>query len=84
MFTIYENNQKISGACRSFMLCLDYVVISPFIYFKSTWSWILQFCFTRHTPNKSHIFSNPLFGSVQESDCFVLAMRTLKLILHLI
>ena len=34
MFSIYENNKKISGACRSFVLCLDYVAISPFIYFK--------------------------------------------------
>ena len=34
MLSIYENNEKISGACRSFVLCLDYVAISPFIYFK--------------------------------------------------
>ena len=36
MFSIYENNEKISGACRSFVLCLDYVAISPFIYFKTS------------------------------------------------
>ena len=34
MFSIYKNNKKISGACRSFVLCLDYVAISPFIDFK--------------------------------------------------
>ena len=34
MFSIYENNKKISGACRSFVLCLDYVAISPFICFN--------------------------------------------------
>ena len=34
MISIYENNKKINGACRSFVLCLDYVAISPFIYFK--------------------------------------------------
>ena len=34
MFSIYENNKKMSGACRSFVLCLDYLAISPFIYFK--------------------------------------------------
>ena len=34
MFSIYENNKKISGACHSFVLCLDYVAISLFICFK--------------------------------------------------
>ena len=38
MFSIYENNQKISGACRSFVLCLDNVAISPFIYFNTFYS----------------------------------------------
>ena len=35
MFLINENNRKISGACRYFVLCLDCVDISPFIYFNS-------------------------------------------------
>ena len=35
MFSIYENNKKISGACHSFVLCLDYVAISPFICFNT-------------------------------------------------
>ena len=35
MFSIYENNKKISGACCSFVLCLDNVAISPFIYLKT-------------------------------------------------
>ena len=39
MFSIYENNTKISGACRSFVLCLDYVAVSPFIYFKNIEAW---------------------------------------------
>ena len=43
MFSIYENNKKISGACHSFVLCLDYVATSPFIYFKAA--------FTRGRPN---------------------------------
>ena len=34
MFSIYENNKKNGGGCRSFVLCLDYVAISPFTYFK--------------------------------------------------
>ena len=34
MFSIYKNNRKISGACRSIVLCLDYVAISPFTYFN--------------------------------------------------
>ena len=34
MFSIYENNKKICGSCRSFVLCLDYVAISPFICFN--------------------------------------------------
>ena len=39
MFSIYENNKKISGACRSLVLCLDYVVTSHFIYFKFRYEW---------------------------------------------
>ena len=35
MISMYESNKKISGAYRSFVLCLDYVAISPFIYFKT-------------------------------------------------
>ena len=35
MFSIYENNKKISGACRSFVLCLDCVGLSPFICFNA-------------------------------------------------
>ena len=34
MFSIFEKNKKINGADRSFVLCLDYVAISPFIYFN--------------------------------------------------
>ena len=34
MFLIYENNKKIVGACRSFVLFLDYAAMSPFTYFK--------------------------------------------------
>ena len=37
MFLIDENKRKISGACRSFVLYLDFVAISPFIYFNSNW-----------------------------------------------
>ena len=36
MFSIYENNKKISGACRSYLLCLDYAAISPFVCFNVT------------------------------------------------
>ena len=28
MFSIYENNKKISDACLSFLLCLDYDLYS--------------------------------------------------------
>ena len=34
MFSINESNKMIRGTCRSFVLCLDYLAISPFIYFK--------------------------------------------------
>ena len=30
MFLIYEDNKKISGPCRSFVLCLDCGALSPF------------------------------------------------------
>ena len=46
MFSIYENNKKISGACRSFVLCLDYVGLSPFICFKRNRRNRLRFVYT--------------------------------------
>ena len=49
MFLIHENNEKISGACRSFVLCLDYVAISPFIYFKAALQLIRDFILSAFT-----------------------------------
>ena len=45
MFSIYENNKGISGACRSFVLCLDYEFAGNLV-------------FTRETPNLKIIASD--------------------------